>query len=66
MSGIIALCALVAVAAVVLPLFGPRVAAFSAVVVVAGIVFACFLICVPSASTRSTRHGLRGGPERDI
>jgi len=65
MSGIIALCALVVVAAVILPVFGPRVAATSAVVVAGAIVLACFLICIPRAFPRNTLHGRRGGTERD-
>jgi len=65
MSGIIALCALVVVAAVILPVFGPRVAAIAAVIVVAGIVLGCFLICVPRAFARNTLYGHRGGTERD-
>jgi uncharacterized membrane protein YkgB len=65
MSGIIGLCTLVVVAAVIMPLFGPRVAAVTAVVVVAGIVLGCFLICVPRAFARNTLHGHRRGTQRD-
>lgn len=51
MSALLALCALVVVAVLVLPLFGPRVAAMTAVSVVLGIVVVCHLICVPRVMT---------------
>lgn len=60
MSGIIALCALIVVAMWIMPIFGPRVTAITAVIVVAGIVLACFLICVPRAFARDALHGHRG------
>ncbi len=59
MSGLIALCALVAVAVVVLPLFGPRVASVTAVALITGIVVSCYLLCVPRQSrlTETSRGG---------
>ena len=47
MSGLVALCALLAVGLLVLPLFGPRVAALTAVGVVLLIFIICYLICIP-------------------
>ncbi len=47
MSGLLALCVLLAVAILVLPLFGPRVAAATAVGVVLLIFIICYLICIP-------------------
>jgi hypothetical protein len=52
MSGLIALCALVVVAVLVLPLFGPRIAAVTAVSLVVGIVIVCYLVCAPRALAR--------------
>ncbi len=60
MSGLIALCVLLAVAAVVLPLFGPRVASVTAVALVMGIVVICYLLCVPRHS-RVLTETFRGG-----
>ena len=65
MSGIVALCALVAVALLILPVFGPRAAAVTAIIVVGAIVLFCYLICVPRAFARNTLYGHRGGTERD-
>ena len=53
MSGIIALCALVVVAVLVLPVFGPRVAAMTAVIGAVAIVLVCDLICIPRALART-------------
>ena len=52
LSGLIALCALLAVGVLVLPLFGPRVAAVTAVAMVLGIFAACYVICIPGAFRR--------------
>jgi len=66
MSGLIALCVLLAVALVVLPLFGARVAVITAVTAVLGILVICYIICVPRAFLRRTpatpagRHVHRG------
>lgn len=49
MSGLLALCTLLVVAVIVLPLFGPRVAATTAVSLVLGIMVVCYFICVPRA-----------------
>jgi len=65
MSGLIALCALIVVAVIVLPVFGPRVAAVTAGVLVSAIVLVCYLICVPGALESSASSRLRGGPRRD-
>lgn len=48
MSGLLALCALLAVGLFVLPAFGPPVAGITAGVVVLAIVLVCYLICVAS------------------
>jgi|GEM_PF-6657086 len=66
MSGLIALCALVVVGVLVLPVFGPRVAAVTAVVVVTTIVLICYLICVPRAAMRPAMTNYRGGTHRDV
>ena len=52
LSGIVALCGLLAVGVLVLPFFGPRVAAVTAVAVVLGIFAACYVICIPGAFRR--------------
>ena len=66
MSGLIALCGLVVVALLVLPVFGPRVAAMTAVIVVVAIAFACYLICIPRAFARTPAlRRAQGEPERD-
>lgn len=46
MSGLLALCTVLVVGALVLPIFGPRVAAISAVTLVLGIVVICYMVCV--------------------
>jgi membrane protein YdbS with pleckstrin-like domain len=53
MSALLALCALLAAAVVVLPLFGPSIATVTAVGVVLGIVVVCYLTCVPRAVKRA-------------
>ncbi len=60
MSGLLALCALLAVGLLVLPAFGPQVAGITAVLVVLAIVLVCYLICVVSVvdSRRSGQHGV--------
>lgn len=60
MSGLIALCVLLAVALIVLPLFGPRVAAITALAAVLGIFTICYIICVPRAFLRRTPAGPAG------
>jgi len=65
MSGLIALCGLAVVALLVLPAFGSRVAAMTAVIVVVAVVLACYLVCIPRAFARTAPPGVRGGPERD-
>lgn len=50
MSGLIAMCVLVAIAVVILPLFGPRVAGTSALLSVLAIAIVCYFVCVPRAS----------------
>ncbi len=65
MSGIVALCALVVVGVLIIPLFGPRVAAMTAVIVVGAIVLFCYVICVPRAFARIALHSNRGGTDRD-
>jgi hypothetical protein len=66
MSGLVALCVLLAVALVVPPLFGARVAVITAVTAVLGILVICYIICVPRAFLRGTpatpacRHVHRG------
>ncbi len=60
MSGLIALCVLLAVAVVVMPLFGPRVAAVTAVALVTAISVVCYLLCVPRQS-RALTEPSRGG-----
>ncbi len=66
LSAVLALCVLVVVAALVLPLFGPRVAAISAVGAVGAILVICYLICVPQAlsTTAYGRCGRTGPGER--
>lgn len=54
MSGLIALCVLVALGLVVLPLFGAHVAAITALAAVLGIFTICYIICVPRALLRRT------------
>lgn len=58
MSGLLALCVLAVVALLVLPLFGPRIAAVTAVTLVVGILTLCYFVCV----SRSLPHGRRAGP----
>ena len=65
MSGIIALCGLVVVAAVILPVFGPRVAAVAGVAVVTAIVLLCYLVCIPRAFARTILRDFQGGSDRD-
>ncbi len=65
MSALIALCALIVVAVLILPIFGPRVATITAVALVSFIVLACYLICVPRALARPAPHHLHGGTRRD-
>ncbi|MDR7451325.1 MAG: hypothetical protein QN141_05280 [Armatimonadota bacterium] len=65
MSGLIALCALTAVGVLILPIFGPRVAAVTAVVLVSAIVLVCYLICVPRALAGAASPHRRGGSRRD-
>lgn len=65
MSGLIALCALIVVGVLVLPIFGPRVAAVTAVVLVSAIVLACYLICIPRALARAESTHLYGGSQRN-
>ena len=52
MSLMLALCAVLVVAVLVLPLFGLRVAAVTAVATVLGIVVVCYLVCVTRATGR--------------
>lgn len=65
MSGLIALCALIVVGVLVLPIFGPRVAVVTAAVLVSVIVLACYLICIPRALARAESTHLHGGSRRD-
>ncbi|MDR7539809.1 MAG: hypothetical protein QN152_09830, partial [Armatimonadota bacterium] len=60
MSGLIALCVLLAVALVVLPLFGARVAVVTAVTAVLGILVMCYIICVSRVFLRNTPAGHAG------
>lgn len=60
LSGIVALCALLAVGVLVLPLFGPRIAAVTALAAVLGIFAACYVICIPGALRRISRVDLPG------
>jgi hypothetical protein len=64
MSGILALCGLVVVAAIVLPVFGPRVAAGAGVAVVTAIAVLCYLVCIPRALARPSGRDVQGGSER--
>lgn len=52
MGGLIALCALVVVGVLVLPFFGPQIAAATAVVLVATIILICYGICVSPKGAR--------------
>ena len=52
MSLMLALCAVLLVAVLVLPLFGLRVAVVTAVATVLGIVVVCYLVCVTRATGR--------------
>lgn len=45
-STAVSLCALMLIAALVLPLFGTRVAAVTAAITVLGIIVVCYLVCV--------------------
>lgn len=65
MSGLIALCALIVVGVLILPIFGPRVAAITAVTLVSGIILVCYLICIPRAFVRPMSDHLHGGSHRD-
>lgn len=65
MSGLIALCALIVVGVLVLPIFGARVAAVTAVVLVSAIVLVCYLICIPRVLVRTESTRLQGGSRRD-
>lgn len=65
MSGLIALCALIVVGGLVLPIFGPRVAAITAVAVVSIIVVICYFICIPRAVAWLASDHLHGGTRRD-
>lgn len=58
LSGILALCALVAVAVFVAPLFGSRVATVTAIALVVGIVIACYIICVHRVVTHGGLNDL--------
>lgn len=60
MSAALSLCTVLLIAVLVLPLFGPRVAALTAAVTVLGIVGLCYLACV----TRVAAHGVRAWPLR--
>ena len=53
MSAALSLCTLLFIAVLVLPVFGPRVAALTAAAVVLGIVATCYVVCV----TRVTKRG---------
>lgn len=65
MSALLALCALIIVGVLVLPFFGTRVAAMTAVALVSIIVLVCYLICIPRVLTRSAATHLRGGSPPD-
>jgi hypothetical protein len=53
MSLMLALCAVLVVAVLVLPRFGLRVAAVTAVATILGIVMLCYLVCVTRATGRT-------------
>jgi len=60
MSVALSLCTLLVIAVLVLPVFGPRVAAVTAASAVLGILIVCYLVCV----TRVTEHTIRAWPLR--
>jgi hypothetical protein len=55
-SLMLALCAVLVVAVLVLPLFGLRVAAVTAAATVLGIVVVCYLVCITRAAGRERRR----------
>ena len=56
MSVALSLCTLLVIALILLPLFGPQIAALTAATAVLAIVIVCYLVCVTRVTNRGDVH----------